>query len=439
MRWEGGRFHVVRTRLGRLLVTAVRTRDWSRLDAAIDLAVPPLGLLVLVAGTGTVLAELLIAGGVIPGWGLAPWIVACAAIPAYVFIGLRAAHAPASAYRAMLRAPVFVLGKVGVYLRLARGLRADRWERTERPAEPAGDGGRVEVAGVPIDAAHMDAAVRLAMSALHSGSLLHICTVNLHFLVTARRDAGVRTILRRSSLNVADGASVVWLARLMGHRLPARVAGADLVPKLMSAAAQSGARVFLLGGEGGAAAEAGRRLQARYPTLVICGVHEPPVTDHAAMQSETIVQQIAASRADVLLVAFGHPKQERWIDLHRDRLPVSVVVGVGCSLDLIAGLRTRAPGWMQRSGLEWLHRTLHEPRRLLRRYAVDAALFLAVLVPSALFRRGRHATSATAGDVANAAAERILVGVAHDVRTLLQQAPATGDDAAKRERSGFAG
>jgi N-acetylglucosaminyldiphosphoundecaprenol N-acetyl-beta-D-mannosaminyltransferase len=355
-------------------------------------------------------------------WGLAPWAAACLAIPAYVLIGLRAAHAPAAAYRAMLRAPLFVLGKISVYLRLARGLHADRWERTERTGETSGHGERFEVAGVPVDAVDLDAAVRRAMSGIRSGRLLHICTVNLHFLVTARRDPRVRCILARSDLNVADGAPVVWLGRLMGHRVPERVAGADLVPKLMAAAAQSGARVFLLGGRRGTAVEAARRLRARHPGLVVCGVLEPSVTEQGTVEDDSIVRSIARAQADILLVGLGHPKQERWIDLHRERLHVSVAMGVGCTLDLLAGRRTRAPGWMQRRGLEWLHRALHEPRRLLPRYALDTAWFLAVLAPTAAVRRWRPA-------------HRVVVGVPHEVQTLLQQAPGTGDKASERDRS----
>jgi exopolysaccharide biosynthesis WecB/TagA/CpsF family protein len=423
LRWEGGRFHVVRTRFTRLVLSAVRTRDWSRLDAALDLAVPPLGLLVLVAGTGLVLTALLVAAGLTPGWALAPWLAACAAIPAYVLVGLRAARAPASAYRALLRAPLFVLAKIGTYLRLARGLRADQWERTERPvAELTGSraGRRVEIAGVPIDHVDNATAVHAAMAAVRSGRLLQICTVNLHFLVSAGRDAEVRGVLNRSGLNVADGAPVVWLARLLGHRLPGRVAGADLVPDLLSAAARAGAGVFLLGGEGGAAAEAGRRLPMQHPGLVICGVHEPPVTAHGAMDNAEILRRIAVSRADIVLVAFGHPKQERWIDLNRERLPVSVAMGVGCSLDLIAGRRRRAPGWMQRSGFEWLYRALHEPRRLLPRYLLGAGWLLLVLVPSAVTRRVRGARSSEE--------ERDVIGAAQEVRVLLHDADARGDD-----------
>ncbi len=135
MRWEGGRFHVVRTRLGRLVVAAVRSRDWTLLDAAADLAVPPLGLLVLLTLAGGAVTTALWIVGAAPVWSVLPWAVAGLGIAGFVGVGLRAAHAPASAYRALLDAPRFLGAKLGTYLRMTRGLQADRWVRTERPGD----------------------------------------------------------------------------------------------------------------------------------------------------------------------------------------------------------------------------------------------------------------------------------------------------------------
>jgi N-acetylglucosaminyldiphosphoundecaprenol N-acetyl-beta-D-mannosaminyltransferase len=130
--------------------------------------------------------------------------------------------------------------------------------------------------------------------------------------------------------------------------------------------------VFLLGGEGGVAATAGARLQQLYPGIVVVGTYEPPRAAIEDMNNAEILARIGDAKADLLLVALGTPKQERWIDLHRETLPVSVVIGVGCVFDLIAGRRHRAPRWMQRAGLEWAYRAAREPRRLLGRYIRDA-------------------------------------------------------------------
>ena len=421
MRWEGGRLYVVRTRLPRLLAAVVRHRDWSLLDAALDLAAPPLGLLALLTLAGG--AVTLAAGfaGAVRLWAAIPWGVDALLLAAYVLAGLRAAHAPPSAYRALLGAPRFLLAKLGTYLRMTRGLGADRWERTERPAEELrrrGPGGprpcgsdasltasplprRVPVCGVPIDPVDQAEAAERMLAAVGSGSLLQVSTVNLQFLVTARRRPEVRRALHESGLNVADGAPVVWLGRVLGCRLPGRVAGADLVPALMGRAAVSGARVFLLGGRDGVADEAAAVLRGRYPGLVVSGTYEPPLAPLEGLRDDDIVARIRDAGADILLVAFGHPKQDLWIAAHRARLPVSVAIGVGGTFDLIAGRFSRAPEWVRRSGLEWLYRLVQEPRRLALRYATCAIWLVGVLVPLAAWQRvigGTPAAAIAGGD-----------------------------------------
>jgi cellulose synthase/poly-beta-1,6-N-acetylglucosamine synthase-like glycosyltransferase len=138
LRWEGGRFHVVRTRLPKLLREIVGARRWSLLDAAIDLAVPPLGVLALVAVVGTAGTTLLVVTGAGPAWVVLPWVVASASIPAFVLGGLASAGAPPATYRALALAPKYVASSLLTRLRLLRGLRADTWERTERPSDATG-------------------------------------------------------------------------------------------------------------------------------------------------------------------------------------------------------------------------------------------------------------------------------------------------------------
>jgi N-acetylglucosaminyldiphosphoundecaprenol N-acetyl-beta-D-mannosaminyltransferase len=246
---------------------------------------------------------------------------------------------------------------------------------------------RTELGGVPIDPVDLEQAVDRAMEAVATGTFTQICTVNLDFLVNARRDPTTRAVLTRSEINLADGAPVVWLSRLLGSDLPGRVAGSDMVPQLAAAAAAEGASVFFLGGEEGNAAVAAERLSATYPGLIVAGVHQPPRASLDEMDDDDIIERVASSGADVLLVALGHPKQDKWIARNRERLPVSVAIGVGCTFDLIAGRRTRAPGWMRRTGLEWLFRLIHEPGRLGFRYLLDGWCLLTVFVPMTLRQR----------------------------------------------------
>jgi N-acetylglucosaminyldiphosphoundecaprenol N-acetyl-beta-D-mannosaminyltransferase len=379
MRWEGGRFHVVRRRLPVLVRAAIRRRDVGLVEASLDLATPPLGLLCMALATGLGVVALAAVLHLAPAWALLPWAVGTLAVPAYVVIGLHAAGAPKSIWPALLKAPLYLAWKFVTYSRLARGFDASRWDRSDRPGEaPPPDYRRLNIAGVPIDPVDMAEARRRLRTALAGTGLFQVSTVNLDFLVRAQTDAQSRRIFEASNLNVADGAPVVWLGRLLGANMAERVAGADLVPAFLGDAAKIGSRVFLLGGENGVAAEAAIRMGELYPGLVVAGTFEPPRAAIEDMDNALMLERIAEARPDILLVGLGHPKQERWIDMHRDKLPVAVAIGVGCVLELIAGRSRRAPRWMQKAGLEWAYRLAREPRRLFSRYLTDAAWLIPI-------------------------------------------------------------
>jgi N-acetylglucosaminyldiphosphoundecaprenol N-acetyl-beta-D-mannosaminyltransferase len=165
---------------------------------------------------------------------------------------------------------------------------------------------------------------------------------------------------------------VVWMSRLIGTPLKERVSGIDLVERLADVSARRGYRVFLLGASDNSSHRAAKVLKQRYPELRIVGRYSPEPKPLDQMDHEEILSRIDEARPDILLVAFGNPKQEEWIAMHRDRLKVPVCIGVGGTLDSLSGTKRRAPEWMQRCGLEWLHRTLQEPRRLSTRYLADA-------------------------------------------------------------------
>ena len=207
-----------------------------------------------------------------------------------------------------------------------------------------------------------------------------IATVNLDFLTLARRDQGFRGILERSALNVADGMPLLWLSRMKGVVLKARVTGSDLTPMVAERAAKEGWSLFLLGGAEGVAEQAAGILSGRYPGLKISGTYSPPYAPIDDMDHDGIVRKINESEADILLVAFGAPKQEKWVDLNCDRLNVAVAMGIGGTLDFIAGTQTRAPVLFQRSGLEWVWRTMTDPKRFIPRYWKNGVLFLSLFL-----------------------------------------------------------
>jgi N-acetylglucosaminyldiphosphoundecaprenol N-acetyl-beta-D-mannosaminyltransferase len=180
-------------------------------------------------------------------------------------------------------------------------------------------------------------------------------------------------------LVLCDGTPLVWASRWLGAPLRERVAGSDLMPLLAAHAARAGHRLFLLGADEATLAEASARLTAANPSLVIAGTYSPPVAKLLELDHEGILQRIHAARPDILLVAFGCPKQEKWIYMNLPRLNVPVTIGVGGTFDMIAGRVRRAPVWMRRCGLEWTVRLAQEPRRLFNRYLLDLLFFVRAL------------------------------------------------------------
>lgn len=207
-----------------------------------------------------------------------------------------------------------------------------------------------------------------------TGRSHQIATVNVDFIVNALGDDGVLEMLQRSALNLNDGMPLVWAARALSMQQRERVAGSDLVPALGERAARLGWKVHLFGAPPGVADRAAELLRSRHPALKITSETGPIINDVLAID-ETVLRDIAAVDADVLCVALGNPKQERFIAAHRERLGTPVMVGIGGSLEMLLGDLQRAPEWAQRAGLEWLFRAAQEPRRLGRRYARDAFVF----------------------------------------------------------------
>lgn len=198
-------------------------------------------------------------------------------------------------------------------------------------------------------------------------STLHqICTVNPEFIMTAQRDPHVAAVLRAADLCVPDGIGVLWAAQRQGVALPERVTGSDGIYRICERAAHCGWRVYLLGAAAGVAEQAARQLTELYPQLQVVGVYSgSPETANWP----TIAKRLHVAQPNILFVAFGHPRQDLWIAQHRHELPGQVALGVGGAFDFVAGVTRRAPGWMQRWGIEWLYRLIQQPWRW-RRMAV---------------------------------------------------------------------
>lgn len=225
----------------------------------------------------------------------------------------------------------------------------------------------LHILGVPLHAATFTSLLQNIAEWIAQGDRLHqVCTVSPEFVMIAQDDPAFMRVLQSADLCVADGVGLLLAARYLGHRLPERVTGSDGVPLIAARAAEAGWRLYLLGAASGIAEQAAQRLIAQYPGLQIAGTYAGS-PDPA--EQDTIVARVNASRADILLVAYGAPRQDLWIARNRAHLDVRVAIGVGGTFDFIAGVVPRAPGWMRRAGLEWLYRLYRQPwrwRRMLR-------------------------------------------------------------------------
>jgi len=237
----------------------------------------------------------------------------------------------------------------------------------------------VWVWGVPLARWTLADTVDVISRLIEAGRPTYFITANTHYLMLTAENPDLQAINARAAFIVADGAPLIWASRRQGSPLPERVAGSDLIFELSAEAARKGYRLFFLGGPEGVAEEAARQLASRYPGLQVVGTECPPFRELTVAEQETLDARIRAARPDILFVAFGQPKGERWINQHFEKLGVPVSVQVGASLEFAAGRIRRAPRWMQKSGLEWAFRLGLEPRRLLGRYARNAWFILCMV------------------------------------------------------------
>jgi exopolysaccharide biosynthesis WecB/TagA/CpsF family protein/anti-anti-sigma factor len=267
---------------------------------------------------------------------------------------------------------------------------------TTEASFPLRSGPSLSILGVPFDNVTTDQTLEAISRMIASRKPHYIATANVDFTALALYDEELRRILLDAHLVVCDGMPLVWASRWLGNALPERVAGSDLVPKLLAKAEENHWSVYFLGGQKEVAEMAVQKVRERHPKLKIAGVMSPPFKPLHEMNHAAICAEIHNSDPDLLFVSFGCPKQEKWIAMNYQRAGAPVTIGVGATIDFLAGHMQRAPLWMQKTGLEWLYRLLQEPRRLFKRYATDFAVFgITIMKQWWLTRGGKRSASAT--------------------------------------------
>jgi len=248
---------------------------------------------------------------------------------------------------------------------------------------------RAVILGVPISIINMQSALDIISSWVSQKQSRFITAVDVHGVMTAQSSPTHLQALRSADMVTPDGLPLVWVGRARGHREMGRVAGPDLIAAVCEQSAVRGWRNYFYGGAPHVVQELSLRLKQSYPGLIVVGVESPPFRPLTDAEKRETARRINESRADIVWVGLGCPKQERWISDMKPLIERAVLIAVGAAFDFHSGNISRAPRWMQRSGFEWLHRLCSEPRRLWRRYLVLAPSFVAMAVRESLISRGR--------------------------------------------------
>ncbi len=236
----------------------------------------------------------------------------------------------------------------------------------------------VNVLGVRISAVNLKTATGLIQRSIGRGEKHYVCVRDAHGIVRCQDDPVLRSIHNRAFLVTPDGMPLVWALKRAGHSQCSRVYGPDLMLSLFDEGRSAGLRHYLFGATAHTLGKLQTRLLKRFPNALIAGSYAPPFRELSQKEDADVADLINSSRADVVWVGLGSPKQELWMARMRDRLDASMLIGVGAAFDFHAGLVRQAPRMIQQSGFEWAFRLACEPRRLWRRYARVVPAFISL-------------------------------------------------------------
>jgi len=246
---------------------------------------------------------------------------------------------------------------------------------------------KFSIIGVSISAVNLDLAAETIDEWLQKREKRYVCIAPVSTIMTCQDDPAYREVINQADMVTPDGMPVVWLGRKQGFKQISRTYGPDLMPLICKRGQEKGYRHYFYGGSEETLRRMETRLRNRYPRIQIAGRYSPPFRELTSAELQADLDRINATNADILWVGLGSPKQDFWIAQNRAKLNTSILIGVGAAFDFLAGTKPQAPRWMQRSGLEWLFRFYHEPRRLWKRYLLGNPRFVFLLLKEAVFRK----------------------------------------------------
>ncbi|HFU7057824.1 TPA: WecB/TagA/CpsF family glycosyltransferase [Bacillus cereus] len=221
---------------------------------------------------------------------------------------------------------------------------------------------------------------------------IHLHTANVDHIVIASKDYEFAEILKNAEIVIADGMPIVWYSKILKKRLPERVTGVDLAYKMCETSRENNFKMFLLGAAEGIGELATEKMRDLYPNVEIVGSYSPKKEEiNDEEKSIQIIKKINNSGANVLLVALGAPKQEFWISKYKDALNTNINIGVGATIDFMAGNVKRAPMFYQKYGLEWMYRLFQEPKRMFKRYIINDSSFIILVIKDYIYYQRKRA------------------------------------------------
>jgi N-acetylglucosaminyldiphosphoundecaprenol N-acetyl-beta-D-mannosaminyltransferase len=240
---------------------------------------------------------------------------------------------------------------------------------------------RVDILGTPVSSLTMEELFRDWEAVIKSGNKAQVCITPVNSILAARATARVQEIYKHADYVLCDGVPVKWASDFLGDPIKERITGLDVLPRIFPFAVSRNFSLFLLGASPGVAETLKEVMEAKYPGLQIVGTFVPPFRAvFSKQENEQMIEAINAVKPDMLLVSLTAPKQDIWIAENLEKLDTHVAIGIGGAFEVAAGMIQRAPLWMQKSGLEWLYRFLQEPKRMFRRYFVEAPVFIPLII-----------------------------------------------------------
>jgi len=247
---------------------------------------------------------------------------------------------------------------------------------------------KVDILGTPVSSLTMDELFRDWESVIKEGEKAQVCITPVNSILAARATARVQEIYKHADFVLCDGVPVKWASGFLGDPIKQRITGLDVLPRIFPFAESRNFTIFLLGASPGVAETLKKVMEAKHPGVKIVGTFVPPFrAAFSKEENEEMIAAINAVKPDILLVSLTAPKQDIWIAENLEKLDTHVAIGIGGAFEVAAGMIQRAPLWMQKSGLEWFYRFLQEPKRMFKRYFVEAPVFIPLIIQQKFSKR----------------------------------------------------